>query len=245
MFNFEGKTALVTGASGGIGGEIARTLHFLGANVVISGTSKEKLTILANELKDRVFVEICNLADKEETNNLFDRASVHTGKIDILVCNAGITKDNLALRMSDEEFMDVINVNLFSAFILNKAAIKKMIKQKWGRIINISSIIGETGNPGQSNYAASKAGLVAMSKSLAAEVGSRGVTVNIVAPGFVDTAMTNVLKDEYKEQLIAKIPNRNIGSPKDIANSVAFLASEEASYVNGHTLHVNGGMYMG
>jgi len=244
MLDLTGKTALITGASGGIGREVAIALHRQGASVILSGTRKEKLDELASILKVRAYTEICNLANRDEVNSLFEKSETHTGNVDILVCNAGITKDNLALRMSEQDFEDVININLTSSFILNKAAIKKMMKQRWGRIINISSIIGATGNAGQANYAASKAGLIGMSKSLAQEVGSRGITINVVAPGFIDTDMTNKLKSEQRDDLINKIPNRRIGSPEDVANCVAFLASNEANYINGHTLHVNGGMYM-
>ncbi len=244
MFDLNGQVALITGASGGIGGAVAKLLHARGAHVVISGTNKQALDNLAAELKERVTIEICNLQEEEAVTGLVDKAFEANGRLDILVCNAGVTKDNLSLRMTLEDFDAVLNINLRSSFILNKAAIKRMIKQKSGRIINISSIVGFTGNLGQANYTAAKAGMVAMSKSLALEVASRGITVNCVAPGFIDTPMTSGLKDEWKEGLIKKIPAGKLGSPEDIANAVLFLASEEAGYITGQTLHVNGGMAM-
>jgi 3-oxoacyl-[acyl-carrier protein] reductase len=244
MLSLEGKTALVTGASGDIGAEIVRNFHKLGAKVIISGTNKNKLDILQAELGDNIFQEVCNLSKKEEVAELYTKAELHTGKIDILVCNAGITKDNLLLRMSDEDFDDVINVNLTSSFILNKAAVKKMMKQKWGRIINISSIVGVTGNPGQANYCASKAGLIGMTKSIALEIATRGITVNAIAPGFISTAMTEKLNDEQKEYMKNKIPLKKFGTPLDIAHAASYLASDMASYITGQTIHVNGGMFM-
>ncbi|MCT4635643.1 MAG: 3-oxoacyl-ACP reductase FabG [Rickettsiales bacterium] len=244
MLNLEEQVALVTGASGGIGGSIARKLHSQGAHVIISGTNMTSLEKLASELKTRVTIETCNLHDDEAVSGLVDKAFAVHNKLDILVCNAGITKDNLSLRMSVEDFDEVIKINLRSSFILNKAAIKKMVRQKSGKIINISSIVGTTGNPGQANYTAAKAGMVAMSKSLALEVAARGVTVNCVAPGFIATAMTDKLSDDMKGELLKKVPCGRLGSPDDIANGVVFLASNEANYVTGQTLHINGGMAM-
>jgi 3-oxoacyl-[acyl-carrier protein] reductase len=244
MFNLSGQVALVTGASGGIGGAIAKVLHAQGAHVVISGTNKGALETLATELKERVSIEICDLQNDESVVNLIDKASAVHDRLDILVCNAGITKDNLSLRMNVADFDTVININLRSTFLLNKAAVKKMIKQRHGRIINISSIVGFTGNLGQVNYTAAKAGMVGMSKSFALEVASRGVTVNCVAPGFVDTPMTDKLKPEIKDELLKKVPCNRLGTADDIANGVLFLASNEASYVTGQTLHINGGMAM-
>ena len=244
MFKLNGKVALVTGASGGIGGEIARKLHAQGAYVVLSGTRREALEELAAELKTNVSIETCDMLDDEQVNQLIDKAYAIHERLDILVCNAGVTRDNLALRISVEDFDTVIKVNLHATFILNKNAIKKMIKHKTGRIINISSIVGFTGNAGQANYTAAKAGMVAMSKTFAQEVASRGVTVNCVAPGFIATAMTNKLKDEHKDKLVSSIPCGRMGSASDIANGVVFLASDEAEYVTGQTLHINGGMAM-
>lgn len=244
MFNLKGQVALVTGASGGIGGAIAKALHNQGAHVIISGTKEESLNRLAAELKERVTVKTCNLQDDEAVANLIDEAASVHDRLDILVCNAGITKDNLSLRMSVEDFDAVMNINLRSTFVLNKAAVKRMMKQRYGRIINISSIVGFTGNLGQANYTAAKAGMVAMSKSIALEVATRGITVNCVAPGFIATPMTDSLKDEIKEELIKKVPVGRLGTAEDIANGVVFLASLEASYVTGQTLHINGGMAM-
>jgi 3-oxoacyl-[acyl-carrier protein] reductase len=244
MFDLTDQVALVTGASGGIGGAIARKLHSRGAYVVISGTNITALEKLAEELDHRVEIKVCNLGEDTSVENLIDYSFNIRERLDILVCNAGITKDNLSLRMSVEDFDEVIKINLHSCFILNKAAIKKMIRQKYGRIINISSIVGFNGNLGQANYAAAKAGMVAMSKSLAQEVASRGVTINCVAPGFIATAMTDKLKPEIQEELIKKIPAGRMGNSEDIANGVLYLSSRESSYVTGQTLHVNGGMSM-
>jgi 3-oxoacyl-[acyl-carrier protein] reductase len=244
MFDLTGKTALVTGASGGIGSAIAKTLHKQGAQVVISGTKLAALEELSAELNTRVHFKICDLKDTENLENLITETEEVFGNIGILVCNAGITRDSLALRMKTEDFEEVLQINLVANFALNRAAIKRMIKNKWGRVINISSIIGVTGNAGQANYAASKAGLIAMSKSLAQEVASRGVTVNAIAPGFIKTAMTDVLKPEIQEKMIQSIPAGKFGLPEDIAAAVAFLASEEAHYITGQTIHVNGGMLM-
>jgi 3-oxoacyl-[acyl-carrier protein] reductase len=244
LFDLTGKTALVTGASGGIGAAIAQALHAQGATLILSGTRETALEELAAKLGGKVHHVRCNLSDSEEAEVLLEEAEKLAGPVDILVCNAGITKDNLSLRMKNEDFEDVINVNLFSTFILNRAAIKRMMKKKWGRIINISSVVAVTGNPGQANYSASKAGMIAMSKSLAAEVASRGITINCIAPGFIETAMTEVLPEEHKEKLVKNIPCGKMGQPEDIGNAAVFLASEESAYITGQTLHVNGGMVM-
>ncbi len=244
MLNLTNKIALVTGASGGIGGAIAKSLHAQGAHVVISGTNKQALDNLATELKTRVSIETCNLQDDDSITSLIDNVLVAHERLDILVCNAGVTKDNLSLRMNIEDFDSVIKINLHSTFLLNKLAIKRMIKQKSGRIINISSIVAFTGNPGQANYTAAKAGMVAMSKSFAQEVASRGITVNCIAPGFIATPMTDILNEAHKEKLLSSIPCGKLGNPQDIANGVVFLASDEAEYITGQTLHINGGMAM-
>jgi 3-oxoacyl-[acyl-carrier protein] reductase len=240
VLNLNGKTALVTGATGGIGRAIATTLHQQGAKVIITGTKEAKLEELASELGDSVTFEMCNLADKSALEKLMSNHE----DVDILVCNAGITKDNLTLRMKVEDFEEVIDINLISTFALNKFAVRRMLKRKWGRIINISSIIGSMGNFGQANYAASKAGIVAMSKSIAKEVAVKGITVNCVAPGFIQTPMTEKLTEEQKSAMLENIPNKQFGKPQDIANVVLFLASKEAGYITGQTLHVNGGMLM-
>ncbi len=240
MIDLTNNSALVTGASGGIGRAIAILLHKLGSHVYISGSNIEKLEQLGQELGDNYTIKQCNLADKEACNNLLDGIE----KLDILVCNAGITRDNLIIKMSDEEFDEVINVNLKSNFILNKIAIKKMMRARYGRIINISSIVGVSGNPGQSNYCASKAGLIGMTKSLAIEVASRNITINAVAPGFIKSAMTDALNDVQKDAILQKIPTKTLGQPEDIANIVAYLASPLASYITGQTIHVNGGMLL-
>lgn len=244
MFDLTGKNALVTGASGGIGGEIAKALHAAGATVALSGTREAPLQELAAELGDRVHVLPCNLSDAEAVNGLPGRAVEAMGSLDILVNNAGITKDQLFMRMSDEEWSSVLEVNLTSTMRLCKGAIRGMMKSRWGRIINISSIVGATGNPGQANYAASKAGMVGMSKSLAYEVASRGITVNCVAPGFIATAMTDKLNDDQKAAINVKIPAARMGTPEEIAAAVLYLASNEAGYTTGATIHVNGGMAM-
>ena len=248
MFDLKQKNALVTGATGGIGAEIAKTLAAQGANLVISGTREERLQALKEEISSQYGVEVnyltCNLSDETEVENLFDEAEKLCEKIDILVCNAGITRDGLILRMKNEDFEQVLDVNLKSTFILNKNAIKKMMRRKFGRIINISSVVGVTGNPGQANYVASKAGMIGMSKSLASEVASRGITVNCVAPGFIESPMTDVLNEQQMAAILAKIPAGKMGKSQDIANGVAFLASDEAGYVTGTTLHINGGMLM-
>jgi 3-oxoacyl-[acyl-carrier protein] reductase len=245
MFDLTGKTALVTGATGGIGGEIAKALHKQGATVVLSGTRVDALEALKTELGSRVFTATCNLSDKESVEGLVKAAEAAAGApIDILVNNAGITRDNLFMRMKDEEWDQVIAVNLTAAFRLSRAVLRGMMKKRWGRIISITSVVGETGNGGQGNYAAAKAGLVGMSKSLAAEVASRNITVNCVAPGFIATPMTDALTDAQKEAVFGKIPAGRMGTPAEIAAAVAYLASEEAAYVTGETLQINGGMAM-
>lgn len=245
MFRLTGKNALVTGATGGIGAAIAKALAKQGAKLVLSSTKEEKLQELANEIGGDVKYVACNLSDIAAVEALFDKAEeLAGGQIDILVCNAGITKDNLVLRMKDEDFNQVLDVNLKSTFVLNRNAIKKMMRRKYGRIINIASVVGVTGNPGQCNYVASKAGMIGMSKSLAAEVATRGITINCVAPGFIQSPMTDVLNDQQREGILAKIPAGKMGDSSDIAKGVAFLASEDASYITGHTLHINGGMFM-
>ncbi len=244
MFDLSGKTALVTGATGGIGAAIARTLHAQGAAVALSGTRSEVLETLAGELGERVAVTPCNLSDPEATAALPGQAEAALGGLDILVNNAGLTRDNLALRMKDEDWQTVLDVNLTAAFRLSRAALRGMMKRRWGRIVSITSVVGVTGNPGQTNYAASKAGLIGMSKSLAAEVASRGVTVNCVAPGFIETPMTDALNDEQKQRILTAVPAGELGRPEDVAAAVAYLASGEGGYVTGQTLHVNGGMAM-
>src|SRR5512134_3873291 len=244
MFDLTGKAALVTGASGGIGGAIARGLHAQGATVVLTGTRAAALEELAKSLGDRTHVIVSNLSDPAEADKLMAAAEAAAGKIDILVNNAGITRDMLAMRMKDEDWQAVIDVNLTAAFRLSRAAIRNMIKRRAGRIISITSIVGTTGNPGQANYAAAKAGMVGMSKSLAAEVASRNITVNYVAPGFIETAMTDKLNDQQKERIKGAIPAGRIGQPAEVAGAVVFLASDEAGYLTGQTLHVNGGMAM-
>ena len=244
MFDLTGKTALVTGASGGIGADIARALHGAGATVALSGTRREPLEALAAELGARAHVLTCNLSLVEEVEALVKRATEAMGSVDILVNNAGITRDGLAMRMSDEDWQAVIDVNLTATFRLCRAAIRGMMKARWGRIVNISSVVGTTGNAGQVNYAASKAGMVGMSKSLAAEVASRGITVNCVAPGFITTAMTDKLNEAQKAGILGAVPAGRMGEPAEIAAAVLYLASAEAGYVTGATLHVNGGMSM-
>ena len=244
MFDLTGKTALVTGASGGIGADVARTLHGAGATVALSGTRTEPLEALAADLGSRARVLPCNLSDAAAVEALPKQAVEAMGSIDILVNNAGITRDNLFMRMSDEEWSSVIEVNLTSTFRLCRGVLRGMMKARWGRIVNVSSIVGATGNPGQGNYAASKAGMVGMSKSLAYEVASRGITVNCVAPGFITTAMTDKLTDDQKSDILAQVPAGRMGEPSEIAAAVLYLASPEAAYVTGATLHVNGGMAM-
>jgi 3-oxoacyl-[acyl-carrier protein] reductase len=244
MADLTGKNALVTGASGGIGGAIATALHSAGATVALSGTRVEPLEALASELGERAHVLPCNLSDFDAVEALPKEAAEAMGSVDILVNNAGITRDNLFMRMSDDEFRSVIDVNLTSTFKLCKGVLRGMMKARWGRIVNISSVVGATGNPGQGNYAASKAGMVGMSKSLAYEVASRGITVNCVAPGFIATAMTDKLTEEQKAGILTQIPAGRMGDPEEIASGVLYLASPGAGYVTGTTLHVNGGMAM-
>lgn len=244
MFDLTNKTALVTGASGGIGETIAAALHANGATVAISGTREEKLNEVAAKLGDRCHVLPCNLSDREAVKGLVGRAEEPMGKLDILVNNAGITADNLFMRMKDEEWDDVIAVNLTATFTLMRSALKGMMRARSGRIINISSISGIIGNPGQANYAASKAGMIGMSKSLAREVAPRGITVNCIAPGFIETPMTGELNEKQVEAIAAAIPSGTFGQPGDISSAVVYLASDEAGYMTGQTLHVNGGMIM-
>ncbi|MEO8559274.1 MAG: 3-oxoacyl-[acyl-carrier-protein] reductase [Rhodospirillales bacterium] len=244
MFDLGGKNALVTGASGGIGGAIARALHAAGAQVVLSGTRAEALQALANELKERVHVVPANLSDAAAIDALVKECEAKMGSLDILVNNAGLTRDMLALRLKDEDWQTVIDVNLTATFRLCRAAMRGMMKRRFGRMINITSIVGVTGNPGQANYAASKAGMIGMSKSLAAELASRGITVNCVAPGFIATPMTEALNEDQKSKLLGAIPAQRLGTPDDVAAGVIYLASAEAAYVTGQTLHINGGMAM-
>jgi len=244
MFDLTGKGALVTGASGGIGAAVAKALHAQGANVAISGTRKEKLDALAKELGDRVHVLPCDLRDRAAVVKLVEEAEKAVGQVDILVNNAGITHDNLFMRMKDEEWDDVINVNLNSVFVLTRGILRGMMRRRYGRIVNIASISGVFGNPGQANYAASKAGLVGMTKSLAREVASRGITANAIAPGFISTPMTDALTPKQVEMIAAAIPAQKFGTPDDIAAAVVFLSSQESGYVTGETMHINGGMVM-
>ncbi|WJY20506.1 3-oxoacyl-[acyl-carrier-protein] reductase [Fontisubflavum oceani] len=244
MADLTGKCALVTGASGGIGADIARALHGAGATVGLSGTRVEPLEALAADLGERAHVLPCNLSDAEAVEALPKQAVEAMGSVDILVNNAGITRDNLFMRMSDEEWASVLEVNLTSTMRLCRGVLRGMMKARWGRIVNISSVVGATGNPGQGNYAASKAGMIGMSKSLAYEVASRGITVNAVAPGFIETAMTDKLTEDQKGKILAQIPAGRMGVPGEIAAAVLYLASPEAGYVTGTTLHVNGGMAM-
>ena len=244
MFSLEKKNALVTGASGDIGRSIAIALHDAGAKVIISGTRLEPLEALKSELGERAHIILCDLSDKDEVRLMLSKAIETLGSIDILINNAGITQDNLFMRMSDDEWNNVINVNLSSTMQLCRGVLRGMMKSRWGRIVNISSVVGVTGNPGQANYAASKAGVIGMSKSLAYEVASRGITVNCVAPGFISSAMTDKLNDKQKDSIISSIPSNCMGNSKDVAAAVLYLASTEASYVTGQTLHVNGGLAM-
>ncbi|MEE8633347.1 MAG: 3-oxoacyl-[acyl-carrier-protein] reductase [Methyloceanibacter sp.] len=244
MFDLKGKTALITGATGGIGGAIAKALHAQGATIGISGTRAERLEALASELGDRVFVLPCDLRDRPAVVQLAKTAEELLGQVDIVVNNAGITHDNLFMRMKDEEWDDVIAVNLSSVFILTRGILRGMMRRRYGRIVNIASISGVLGNPGQGNYAASKAGLVGMTKSLAREVASRGITANCISPGFIATAMTDALTPKQTEAIAAAIPTQTFGKPEDIAAAAVFFASDEAAYVTGETMHVNGGMVM-
>ncbi|MCZ8041302.1 MAG: 3-oxoacyl-[acyl-carrier-protein] reductase [Beijerinckiaceae bacterium] len=244
MLDLTGRKALVTGATGGLGGAIARRLHAQGATIALSGTRAEALEALAAELGERAVVTPCNLADKESVEALVPAAEEKLGGLDILVNNAGVTKDNLFLRLKDEDWDSVIAINLTAAFRLSRAAVKSMMRRRYGRIISIGSVVGTTGNPGQGNYAASKAGLIGMSKALAAEVASRNITVNVVAPGFIESPMTQALNEKQREGILADVPMGRLGSGDDVAAAVAYLASTEAGYVTGQTLHINGGMTM-
>ena len=244
MFDLTDKNALVTGASGGIGGAIARALHAAGARVGLSGTRAGALDALAGELGDGAFAVPADLSSANGAKTLVKDAEAALGGIDILVNNAGLTRDQLAVRMSDEDWQMVLDVNLTAAFWLSQGCLRGMMKKRWGRIVSVTSIVGISGNPGQANYAASKAALIGMSKSLAQEVASRNITVNCVAPGFIDTPMTEGLSDEQKQDLTARLPAGRLGEPADVAGACGFLASDEASYVTGQTLHVNGGMAM-
>jgi 3-oxoacyl-[acyl-carrier protein] reductase len=243
-FDLTGKGALVTGATGGLGGEIARAFHARGATVCISGTKAEKLEALAAELKERVHIVACNLADRAAVAALPKEAEAKLGTLDILVNNAGITRDNLFMMMKDDEWDQVLAVNLTSAFTLCRAAVRPMIKRRWGRIINITSVSGILGNPGQGNYAAAKAGMIGMSKSLAREIATRNITVNCIAPGFITTPMTDALNAKILEEAKKHIPTGEFGKPEHIAAAAVFCASEEAGYMTGQTLHINGGMAM-
>jgi 3-oxoacyl-[acyl-carrier protein] reductase len=244
MFDLTDRRALITGASGGIGAAVSRALHARGAAVALSGTRTEPLEALADELGAHAYVTPCDLSDAQAVADLPKAAAEAMGGVDILVNNAGVTRDNLLMRMSEDEWAAVMEVNLTSAFRLTKGVLRGMMKARWGRIVNVSSVVGATGNPGQGNYAASKAGLIGMTKSLAYEVASRGITVNAVAPGFVATAMTDKLTDEQKAQIDGRIPTGRMGTPEEVAAAVLYLASPEAAYVTGTVLHVNGGLAM-
>ncbi len=244
MFDLTGRTALVTGATGGIGGAIARTLHASGAVVAISGRRTDLLDSLAGQLGGRVHVLPCNLAERAEVDNLVPGAEAAMGHVDVLVNNAGVTRDNILVRMQDEEWDQVLAVDLTSAFRLARAAMRGMMRRRFGRIIGIASVVGVTGNAGQANYAAAKAGMIAMTKSLAKEVASRGITANVIAPGFIETAMTQALTEKQKDAILALVPASRLGAPEDVAAAAVYLASNEGAYVTGQTLHVNGGMAM-
>lgn len=244
MFDLTGKSALVTGASGGIGASIARALHAQGASVALSGTRVAPLEALAAELGERAVVVPGNLAEAAATEQLAKDAEAALGKIDILVNNAGLTRDQIAMRLKDEDWQSVLDVNLTAAFRLSRAAMRGMMKRRWGRIVNITSVVGVTGNPGQANYCASKAGMIGFTKSLAQEIATRNVTVNCVAPGFIESAMTGKLNDKQKEAIMGAIPMKRMGTGGEVASAVAYLASSEAAYMTGQTLHVNGGMAM-
>jgi 3-oxoacyl-[acyl-carrier protein] reductase len=245
MFDLTGKTALITGATGGIGAAIAKVLHGAGAIVAVSGTRAAVLEELKSELGgERVHIVPCNLSDAAEVEKLVPSAEAAMGGLDILVNNAGITRDGLSMRMKDEDWQAVLDVNLTASFRLARATMRGMMKKRWGRIVNITSVVGVTGNPGQANYVASKAGIIGLSKSLAAELASRNITVNCVAPGFIATPMTDVLNDKQKEAILTKVPAGRLGSPQDVASAVLYLASDESAYVTGQTIHVNGGMAM-
>jgi 3-oxoacyl-[acyl-carrier protein] reductase len=244
MFDLSGMTALVTGASGGIGSAIAKALAAQGARVALSGTREEALQAVAAEMSGDHVIVPTNLSDSAAVDALVPQAVERLGKLDILINNAGVTRDNLAMRMKDEEWSDVIRINLEAAFRLSRAALKPMMRARYGRIISITSVVGATGNPGQANYAASKAGLVGMSKALAQEVASRNITVNCIAPGFIQSAMTDALPDAQKESLLGRIPAGRLGGGEDVAAAAVYLSSRESAYVTGQTLHVNGGMAM-
>jgi 3-oxoacyl-[acyl-carrier protein] reductase len=244
MFDLSGKTALVTGASGGIGGAIARALHRQGAAVLLAGTRQAALEALAVELGERTRVHAADLADPAAADALVKDAETALGKLDILVNNAGLTRDGLAVRMKDEDWQKVLDVDLTAGFRLARAAMRGMMRRRFGRIIGIASVVGVTGNPGQANYAAAKAGMIGLSKALAAEVATRGITVNCVAPGFIASAMTDVLTPEQKERIAGAIPMGRLGTPEDVAATVVFLASDQAAYITGQTIHVNGGIAM-
>jgi 3-oxoacyl-[acyl-carrier protein] reductase len=244
VFDLSGKTALVTGATGGLGSSIARALHAQGAHVVLSGTREGVLQELAGELGERASVAACNLSDAESVDGLVAKAEALAGDLSILVANAGITRDGLLMRMKDEDWDQVLKVNLESYFRLARAALRGMMKRRTGRIIGVTSVVGVTGNPGQTNYAASKAGMIGFSKSLAQEVASRGITVNTIAPGFISSPMTDVLNEQQRETILGRIPAGRLGSGDEIAAAAVYLASDEAAYVTGQTLHVNGGMAM-
>jgi 3-oxoacyl-[acyl-carrier protein] reductase len=244
MFDLSGKAALVTGASGGIGGAIARALHQQGAAVAISGTRRDALDTLAGELKDRAHVLPCDLADKDAVEVLIPKCEEAMGKLDILVANAGINRDNLLVQLSDQAWDEVIAVNLTATFRLARAAVKTMMRRRYGRIIGISSVVGVTGNPGQANYTAAKAGMIGMIKSIAQEYAKRGVTANCIAPGFITSAMTDKLNDKQREAILARVPAGKLGTGAEVAAAAVYLASDEAAYVTGQTLHVNGGMAM-
>ncbi len=241
--NFEGKKILVTGATGGIGGAIVKKFLSLNASVLGTGTNLEKLNLLKNEFPS-LLTEQFDICKHEKVEEFIEKVFSNLGGLDILVNNAGITKDNLSLRMKSEEWQKVIDINLTSTFYLCKSAIKKMLKNKFGRIVNVTSIVGHTGNIGQGNYSASKAGVVAMSKSLAIEYAKKNITVNCVSPGFIKTNMTDNISEKFKSELISRIPMNRLGSGEDISNTIAFLSSESSSYITGETIHVNGGMYM-
>ena len=244
MFRLDGKVALITGAAGGLGHKIAHTLHEQGAVLALTDMNAERLEALKKEIGSNAEIFVANLTDAEAVKNLVSEVEEKMGRIDILVNNAGLTRDNLFIRMSDEDWQLVLDVNLSAGFKLAKAAVRGMMKRRFGRIIGIASVVGVMGNAGQANYSASKAGMIAMNKCLAQEVGSRGITVNSIAPGFIRTPMTDVLPDDVKAALLAKIPEAKLGEAQDIANVVAFLASDEAQYITGQTIHVNGGMAM-
>jgi 3-oxoacyl-[acyl-carrier protein] reductase len=245
MFNLDGKTALITGATGGIGSAIARALHSQGAELILSGTRQGSLDELAHELSDRAHPIAADLSDKSSIDSLIKQISdISTDGVDIVINNAGIVRDNLLVRMKDEEWNQVLDINLFAGYKLTQGLMRGMMKRRWGRIIGISSVVGTTGNPGQANYAAAKAGMIGFSKALAQEVATRGITVNVIAPGMIQTAMTDDLNEDQSARLLSTIPLGRLGSPEEIAASVIYLASDEAAYVTGVTLHVNGGMAM-